>query len=193
MAAAFMKLATEPSDPDQTADTSSAHLDGGLSSDDFKLAFRNHPAGVAVITADCGNGPVGLTATSVFSVSAEPPLLVFSLSSASSSAPTIARAETVVIHLLASDELSAARLFATSGIDRFADSNSWSRLATGEPYLLSTHSWIRGRIVNRMLAGGSTVIAVHALEAHLSPDVEQDPLVYHNRRWHRLGEHSMLN
>ena len=193
MAAASMKLATVPSAPVQTVDASSAHLDGGLSAHDFKLAFRNHPAGVAVITADCGDGPVGLTATSVFSISAEPPLLVFSLSSASSSAPTIARAETVVVHLLAAEELSAARLFATSGIDRFADSTSWSRLATGEPYLLSTHSWIRGRIVDRMLAGGSTVVAVHALEAHLSPGLDQDPLVYHNRTWHRLGEHSVLS
>ncbi|PWB98512.1 flavin reductase family protein [Salinibacterium hongtaonis] len=187
-----MKLATAPSSADHTVGTGSSHLNGGLSADDFKLAFRNHPAGVAVITADCGDGPVGLTATSVFSISAEPPLLVFSLSSASSSAPTIAQAETVVVHLLTAEELSAARLFATSGVDRFADGDSWSRLATGEPYLLSTNSWIRGRIVDRMLAGGSTVVAVHALEARLSPDAEQDPLVYHNRTWHRLGDHSVL-
>ncbi|WP_287931796.1 flavin reductase family protein, partial [Arthrobacter sp.] len=71
-----------------------------LSADDFKAAFRNHPAGVAVITADVGAGPVGLTATSVISVSASPPLVVFSLSSSSSSTPTVKKAETVVIHLL---------------------------------------------------------------------------------------------
>lgn len=39
----------------------------GVSSEDFKRAFRNHPAGVAIITADAGEGPSGLTATSVFS------------------------------------------------------------------------------------------------------------------------------
>ncbi len=44
-----------------------------LSADDFKSAFRNHPAGVSVVTADPGDGPVGLTATSVISVSANPP------------------------------------------------------------------------------------------------------------------------
>ena len=55
-------------------------VESSLSPDDFKAAFRHHPAGVAVITADAGRGPVMLTATSVSSVSAEPALLMFSLS-----------------------------------------------------------------------------------------------------------------
>jgi len=163
----------------------------GLSPAEFKLAFRNHPAGVAVITADAGDGPVGLTATSVFSVSAEPPLLVFSISGQSSSAPTLNKADTVVVHLLGADQLDVAKLFATSGVDRFADASIWSRLVTGEPYLPGAPVWIRGRIINRMEAGGSTVIAVHALQAHVS-STEEPPLVYHNRTWHHVGDHSRL-
>jgi flavin reductase (DIM6/NTAB) family NADH-FMN oxidoreductase RutF len=167
---------------------------GGLSPDEFKLAFRNHPAGVAVITADAGDGPVGLTATSVFSVSAEPPLLVFSVSGTSSSAPTLRRADTVIVHLLGSDQLDIARLCATSGIDRFADTTIWDRLITGEPYFPSAHAWIRGRVVERMEAGSSTVIAVHALQAKTPSDAaDATPLVYHNRTWHALGEHSRID
>jgi flavin reductase (DIM6/NTAB) family NADH-FMN oxidoreductase RutF len=166
---------------------------GGLHPDEFKLAFRNHAAGVAVITADAGDGPVALTATSVFSVSAEPPLLVFSLSNHSSSAPTILRADTLVVHLLGAEQLHIATLCATSGVDRFADTELWARLATGEPYFPSTHAWIRGRIIDRMAAGSSTIIAVHALESKVSTDESgSDPLVYHNRTWHSLGEHSAL-
>lgn len=165
----------------------------GLSAADFKLAFRNHPAGVAVITADAGDGPVGLTATSVFSVSAEPPLLVFSLSGLSSSTPTINRADTVVVHLLGSDQLKIAQLCATSGIDRFADTTLWGRLETGEPYFPSAHAWIRGRVINRMSAGSSTVVAVHALDAKIAEDAAASaPLVYHNRSWHHLGAHSTI-
>ena len=166
---------------------------GGLHPDEFKLAFRNHAAGVAVITADAGDGPVALTATSVFSVSAEPPLLVFSLSNSASSAPTIRRADTVVVHLLGAEQLHIATLCATSGVDRFADAALWARLATGEPYFPSTHAWIRGRIIDQMAAGSSTIIAVHALESKVSTDESgADPLVYHNRTWHSLGEHSAL-
>jgi flavin reductase (DIM6/NTAB) family NADH-FMN oxidoreductase RutF len=167
---------------------------GGLHPDEFKLAFRNHAAGVAVITADAGDGPVALTATSVFSVSAEPPLLVFSLSNHASSAPTIRRADTVVVHLLGAEQLHIATLCATSGVDRFADPELWARLATGEPYFPSTHAWIRGRIIDQMAAGSSTIIAVHALESKVATDESgSDPLVYHNRTWHSLGEHSALH
>ncbi len=166
---------------------------GGLTADEFKLAFRNHPAGVAVITADAGDGPVGLTATSVFSVSAEPPLLVFSISAQSSSAPTIDRADTVVVHLLAADQLPLAKLFTTSGVDRFADRSTWDRLVTGEPYLPAIPVWIRGKVIDRMQAGGSTVVAVHALQSHIAPSEGEAPLVYHNRTWHHIGEHSRLD
>ncbi len=164
-----------------------------LSAAEFKAAFRNHAAGVAVITADAGDGPIGLTATSVFSVSAEPPLLVFSISDLSSSAPTLREAENVVVHLLGADQLHIAKLCSTSGVDRFADLSLWSRLPGGEPYFPSAQSWIRGRVVNRMPAGGSTVFAVHALEASIASDEKLvAPLVYHNRRWHSLGDHSAL-
>lgn len=163
----------------------------GLSPEAFKLAFRNHAAGVAVITADAGDGPVGLTATSVFSVSAEPPLLVFSIADRASAAPTITRAETLIVHLLGADQLGLARLCSTSGIDRFADRTLWDRLLTGEPYFPSAPVWIRGRVVNRMAAGASTVVAVHALQARLPPDGDAgSPLVYHDRTYHALGEHS---
>ena len=172
---------------------SAEHI-GGLSAADFKLAFRNHAAGVALITADAGDGPVALTATSVFSVSAEPPLLIFSISSTSSSAPTIRKAETLIVHLLGADQIGLAKLGATSGIDRFADRTLWDRLITGEPYFPSAHAWIRGRVINRMEAGTSTVIAVHALQAKLPEDAgDAAPLVYHNRRYHSLGDHSALS
>ncbi len=139
-----------------------------LSAEEFKGAFRNHAAGVAVITADAGSGPVGLTATSVFSVSAEPPLLVFSISNLSSSAPTLREADSVVVHLLGADQLHIAKLCATSGIDRFADTSIWDRLPTGEPFFPGAQFWIRGTVVNRMPAGGSTVFAIQAREARVA-------------------------
>jgi flavin reductase (DIM6/NTAB) family NADH-FMN oxidoreductase RutF len=167
-----------------------------LSADDFKSAFRNHPAGVAVITADAGDGPVGLTATSVISVSASPALLVFSLSAFSSTAPALARAETLVVHLLGADQMALAKTFSTSGIDRFADTSNWSRLVTGEPVLHNAPIWLRGRIVDRMQAGDSTVVAVQVLQASVpepGPEAETSPLVYHNRAWHRLSELSAIS
>lgn len=166
-----------------------------IAAEEFKAAFRNHPGGVAVITADAGDGPVGLTATSVISASVEPNILAFSVSELSSSTPTIRSADTVVVHLLSAEEVHIAKLCATSGIDRFADTSLWSRLDTGEPYFLTAQTWIRGRIVSSMAAGGSAIVAVEALEA--SPNLSGGgwpgrPLVYHNRSWHALGDASQI-
>jgi flavin reductase (DIM6/NTAB) family NADH-FMN oxidoreductase RutF len=162
----------------------------------FIAAFGNHPAGVSVITADVGSGPVALTATSVCSVSVDPPLLAFSASSKSSSTPTIRSADTIVVHLLTSGQLSIAQLGATSGIDRFADTSIWERLATGEPHFPGAAVWIRGRIVNMLEASGATLVLVEALEMggqSVGPDDDAGrPLVYHSRAWHALGEHSRI-
>ncbi|MEV7691738.1 flavin reductase family protein [Microbacterium sp. NPDC089189] len=171
-------------------------LGASLSADDFKALFRGHPGGVAVITAEGPNGPVALTATSVSSVSAEPPLLIFSVSALSSATPAILGAETIVVHLLDSADLDVAKLASTSGIDRFADTERWSRLTTGEPVYHGVRAWVRCAIIERMNAGGSTVIAAHALQSDIARDVvpgeSGDALVYHNRTWHRLGDHSRV-
>jgi hypothetical protein len=89
-------------------------LRSSLSADEFKALFRGHPGGVAVITADAGDGPVALTATSVVSVSAEPPLLIFSISALSSSSDALS-AETVVVHLLDANDIEVAKLGAARG------------------------------------------------------------------------------
>ena len=167
-----------------------------LSPDDFKALFRGHPGGVTVITADAGDGPVALTATSVSSVSAEPPLLIFSISALSSASDVLARAETVVVHFLDAHDLDVAKLGAASGVDRFAQTHRWSRLVTGEPVYRDVRAWVRCAVIERMDAGTSTVFAAHALQSHIERDVHPDgpgdALVYHNRTWHALGEHSRI-
>jgi flavin reductase (DIM6/NTAB) family NADH-FMN oxidoreductase RutF len=174
-----------------------ASLAGSVTPEEFKALFRGHPGGVAVITADAGNGPVSLTATSVSSVSATPPLLIFSISSQSSAAPSITAAETVVVHLLDADDLGVARLAATSGADRFDGTAPWGRLVTGEPVYHGVRAWVRCAVIDRMDAGGSTVIAAHAVQSRVERDVAPgdagDALVYHNRTWHRLGPQSRID
>jgi flavin reductase (DIM6/NTAB) family NADH-FMN oxidoreductase RutF len=178
-------------DLERTADIGTAPDSLALSADDFKAAFRNYPAGVALITADDGTGPVAMTATSVTSVSADPALLTFSVSDLSSASTTIRQAETVIVHLLGADDLNLAMLGAARGVDRFADPTAWSRLETGEPYFHGARCRIRGQVIDRMTAGTSTITVVNALDAFLS-DTPVAPLVYHNRTWHQLDERSQL-
>ncbi|OJX64544.1 MAG: flavin oxidoreductase [Micrococcales bacterium 73-13] len=164
-----------------------------VSAEAFKRAFRRHPGGVAVITADPGDGPVALTLTSVASISAEPPLLFFSVSDLSSAAPSVLRSDTVVVHLLDADRVDLAVLAATSGIDRFADRDAWTRLPSGEPRYLGVENWLRCRIVNRLIAGASTVMIAEVLETSTPDDEVRPPLVHHDRTWHRLSEASRMD
>lgn len=158
----------------------------------FTSAFRNHALGVAVVTADPGGEPVAMTVSSLSSVSVDPPLLVFSASASSSGTPVLERAETVVVHMLGADQVELAKLGATSGVDRFSDVSAWRRLPTGEPCFYAAETWLRGRVVQRVALGGSVLHVVHVVDASVDLDAVAEPLVYHNRTWHRLGPHSAL-
>lgn len=167
-----------------------------LAAEEFKLAFRGLAAGVAVITAIVDGERAAMTATSVTSLSATPPLVMFSASTLSSATSVIAQADTVVIHLLSARQVELAKLCATSGSDRFADIDTWRDLPTGEPHFPSVPVWIRGRVVNRFTAGSSVVHVVEALSSSIdNAEVElavEAPLVYHNRTWHALDQRSAL-
>lgn len=165
-----------------------------IAAEDFRFAFRSHPAGVAIVTADTGDGPVAMTVSSVASVSSDPPTLMFSASTRSSSSPTIRRAESLVVHLLAADQVELAKLGARSGAERFGEGTRWGRLPTGEPFYPDAN-WFRGRVARRLDVEGATIVVVEVIDAKPrgeSPEREPAPLVYQNRQWHTLTQRSML-
>jgi flavin reductase (DIM6/NTAB) family NADH-FMN oxidoreductase RutF len=165
-----------------------------LPADTFRTVFRSHPAGVAVIALSDDGQPVGFTATSVISVSAEPPLLAFSLASTSSSWPAVSRARTLTVSFLAGHQDDVSARFATSGIDRFA-AGGWHALPTGEPVIDDAVSWVRAEVLERTAVGGSYLVTVQALAASVAQQRATEtskPLVYHDRRYHRIGDHTAL-
>ena len=162
-----------------------------LGADAFKGVFRHHPAGVVVITTAVDGRPVGFTATSLISVSADPPLLAFSVDAASSAYRLMATAPTLVVNFLSAAQVELSARFATSGIDRFATTD-WRALPTGEPVLAGSAAWIRGEIVQRTPVGRSVLVSVLALESEVAGDEAGAPLVYHDRSYHAIGEHTVL-
>lgn len=166
--------------------------------DQFRAAFRHHPGGVSVITAKSSDGThVALTATSLASVSLEPPLVVFSVSAISSSAPVLNTAEHVIVHFIDSGAINVAKIGSTSGIDRFEDTSLWTELETGERVYKDAPVWMRCKIVNRIDASGSTLLLAEVLDTSLAggdgdPRDSRDPLVYINRAWHKLTDASRI-
>ena len=150
----------------------------------FRQVFRRHAAGVAVVTADAGRGAAGVTVTSLTSLSAEPPLVSFSIAVTASVWPHLRDASTAVVHLLGAAHTELARTFATSGIDRFAAPTRWHRLPTGEPVLDDAAARLRISIEHRHAAGGSHLVVGRVEEAELAES--GGPLLYHDGRYHVL-------
>ena len=171
--------------------------------DVFKSALRHHASGVAVVTADAGDGPLALTASSVTSVSAAPAILLFSVSSTTETGRAIARASTAVVHLLDADDHGLALRCAEPMVDRFADLSTWDRLAGGEPAFRGPRVLLRGKVVQRLVFGEAVVMLIAVVEVidrgprapgATARDVDvARPLVYHDRRWHVLGQHSRFD
>ncbi|WP_309073941.1 flavin reductase family protein [Paenarthrobacter sp.] len=150
----------------------------------FKAAFRDHPAGVSIVTATGPEGAVGLTASSVASVAVDPPTLAFSVTSGRS-ASHIAAAQTIVVHLVGAEQLDLARTFADPSAPRFTDSMDWEVLPTGEPLLKEAVWALRCEIIHRAPLGGSVLLAARVLDIRSNPSGSA-PLVYHDREFHTV-------
>ncbi len=155
----------------------------------LKRAFRDHPTGVALITARTPDGPVGLTASSVASVGIDPPALSFSVTRATGSAGGILSADSYLVHLLDERHADLARAFAVSGSDRFTPEQGWETLDTGEPHLSRSRAALRCRTLHSLGVGSSVIVVAEVLGAVFGEAAR--PMVYHDRNFHVLqgGDH----
>jgi len=130
---------------------------------------------------------VGLTASSVASVSLAPPAIVASVSQRSGAAPALLAARSFVVHLLEARNVELARLFATPGADRFDAVTDWTALDTGEPWLPAAPVALRCRPLALVPVGDATVITAEVVGIRATPHAGA-ALVHHARRYHLLGE-----
>ncbi|GAA1762222.1 flavin reductase family protein [Luedemannella helvata] len=155
-----------------------------LDSDAFRRAFRRHPAGVVVITAQGGAGPVGFTATSLSSLSLDPPLVSFGIAGTASTWPHLRAARSAVVNFLDAAQEPVARRFATSGVDRFAAPTRWRRLPTGEPVLDDVAGWLRLVPHALLPAGDHHIVVARVVGSEQYRD--RTPLIYLDGRYHTI-------
>lgn len=152
----------------------------------FRSVFRRHAAGVAVITARGGNGPAGFTATSLASVSADPPMLSFGVGTGSSSWPAVATAGHVGVHILGAHQRELAATFARRGADRFGPPTAWREGPEGVPVLDGVLAWLVGRVVARVPAGDHRVVLAEVVHGDFAGPGR--PLLYHQGRFTELRD-----
>jgi flavin reductase (DIM6/NTAB) family NADH-FMN oxidoreductase RutF len=187
---------TDPPDARNPA-RPTAHRDtgtfGGTAAEDptpseqLRRAFRGHPAGVVVITVAGAPGagrPAGFTATSLVSLSLDPPLVSFAIASTASSWPHVRDCATAVVHFLGVEHQELAARFATSGIDRFAEPTRFSRLPGGEPLLDGVESWLLLEVQQLIPVGDHQLVIGRVTRARTGDD--HRPLLYHDGAYHSV-------
>ena len=108
---------------------------------EFRTVLGHFPTGVCVVTAMEGDEPIGMVVGSFTSVSLDPPLVAFLADRSSSTFPRIREATSFCVNVLAADQESLCRAFATRGADRFSRT-SWRPAPSGAPILENVVAWI---------------------------------------------------
>lgn len=106
--------------------------------DEFRVAMRELAGAVSIISAGEGERRAGFVATSVSSLSLDPPTLVVCVNRASSSWPVLREASSFGVNVLSASHRELAHRFAgrtgAEGAERY-EGGSWAALSTGAPLL----------------------------------------------------------
>lgn len=104
----------------------------------FRAAMRQLAGGISTITVGHGEERTGLTVTSVSSLSADPPTVVFCINQSSSSWPVLLKRRAFAVNVLPPAQRSVADRFSgrggLKGSERYEGAR-WSSLVTGTPVL----------------------------------------------------------
>jgi flavin reductase (DIM6/NTAB) family NADH-FMN oxidoreductase RutF len=141
----------------------------------FKEMFRRHAAGVAIITVNYQDEPYGFTATSVASLSAQPPRFTFNMARSSSSWPAIANTTHLGVHMLGLENQELADRFARTK-DRFGGDH-WKLGPHNVPILKGVAGWLIGEIQMRLSFENNAVVVVEVVDGEVGDD--GSPLLYH--------------
>ena len=151
----------------------------------FRNALGRFTTGVTIITClDASGQPVGLTANSFNSLSLDPPLLLWSLRSASPSTAAFEAAPRFAVNVLTESQVELSRRFAARSDDRFADV-AWAQGDHGSPVLAGCAAVFECETLSHQIAGDHRLFIGRVLACS---ETALPPLVYRAGHYHLLGE-----
>src|SRR4051794_28963870 len=152
--------------------------------DRFRAVMARFPTGVTVVTAMGADGPVGMTANAVTSLSLDPLLLLVCFDRGARTLPVVQAAGRFGVNVLAVGQEDLARRFAGKGPEDGKFAGVPYAVDVGVPVLEGAHAWL-GCDLERLVDGGDHVIgigAVHAAEVGVG-----EALAWYAGRYGRFG------
>jgi len=145
----------------------------------FLEAFRRHGSGIAVITLRKKDAsPTGFIATSLASLSANPPLATFNMTQTASSWSSVKVETPLIIHMLHTENVAVAQKMAGESDQRF-DGDHWEEGPLGLPLLRGVHAWLSAEVVAITEVEFSAMVAVRITGGGYGDSAT--PLVYAHR------------
>lgn len=156
----------------------------GLDSARFREAMSHVAASVHIITTDGPAGLAGITATSVASITVEPPMMLFCINRNSPSAVRMIKNGVFCINTLAPAHEALADIFAgrtDHHLEERFTSGKWTKLVTGAPVLIGAVAAFDCRLVE-VKDVATHYIVIGAVEAvEFGP--EANNLTYAHRKY----------
>jgi flavin reductase (DIM6/NTAB) family NADH-FMN oxidoreductase RutF len=147
-----------------------------VSKDEFRAALSRFISGVTVVTTlGKHNRPAGITVSAFSSVSLEPPLILACIDKRASLHDHLTEGTSFAVNILAEDQQSISRLFASKDEDRF-DGAHYRWGTSGAPLLNGALAYIECRVVHTYPGGDHTIIVG---EVESTSTTEHRPLAYY--------------
>ena len=148
---------------------------------ELRAAFGSRPEPVCAVCAyDAGGEPIGMTATSVTSVSLDPPMVLLCAKATSLIATPLRARLPFVVHLLAAGQEETARRLATPIDDKFAEVRH--RAGVGGAVLLDDSLAVLHCAPAQVHAAGDHVVVIGEVE-RIERGPDAPALAYHRGRF----------
>lgn len=154
----------------------------GVSPEDFKEAFSRHAAGVTVVAVRDGSTVHATTATSVASVSAEPPVVAVVAGGNARVLPFLKDDARFVVNLLRPDQKRLATVFADSfpvGPSPFPPE--------GDPTIPGSLASLVCRVRRVVPVADARLVLGTVVDTRVADDEEGAALVHYRRDYHALS------
>lgn len=152
----------------------------------FRAALGSFPTGIAVATCrDAAGQPVGITINSLTSVSLEPPLVLFCLTTRTRAYPAFAAAGAFALNILASGQETESRHFAGAHAEDWSSIVQHDQSVAGAPPLLGgCVAWLQCATVAEHPGGDHSIFIGRVEQVGVQPQAA--PLLYFRKQYRHL-------
>ncbi|OOR99887.1 4-hydroxyphenylacetate 3-monooxygenase, reductase component [Haemophilus paracuniculus] len=155
-------------------------------SQQFRDAMAHLCAAVSIVTSNGKAGKVGITVSSVCSVSDSPPTLLFCINQSSDLHDIIAQNRQVCVNVLSHEQEELAKHFACmldSTMEQRFSWDIWQESEQGLPLLKGAISTLQGEIIDSHSVGSHTIFITRLTQIDTAPN---HSLVYFGRQFNQV-------